>query len=115
MELGSQRHGVDHDRFFIIWVVVENDDLQQAARSVRADHKVSARTRNHSQGMADYVLDVFAADAVLTGAVRDLHIDKVALSSGRVKVALSSTVAIEFQTGAHVPAQWDDRTGRGSG
>jgi len=29
MELGSQRHGVDHDRLFL-WIVVENDNLEQA-------------------------------------------------------------------------------------
>ena len=30
MELRAQRHGVDHDRLFV-WVVVEDDDLEQSA------------------------------------------------------------------------------------
>jgi len=53
--------------------------------------------------MADYVLDIFVADAVLAGAVRDLQIDKVALSSGRVKVALSSSPAIKTPAGLERP------------
>jgi hypothetical protein len=53
--------------------------------------------------MADYVLDIVVADAVLAGAVRDLHIDKLALSSGRVKVALSSSPAIKTPPGFNAP------------
>ena len=69
MELGSQRRWVDHDRLFI-WVVIEDDDLQQAPRSVCADHKISARSRDHSQGIANCVLHVFVPDTVLACAVR---------------------------------------------
>ena len=39
-------------------------------------------------------MHVFAEDAVLASAVGDLHHDKVALSSPRVKVALSTGVSI---------------------
>jgi hypothetical protein len=41
MELGSQRHCVDHHRRFI-WVIVEDHDFEQAAGPVRADHEVPA-------------------------------------------------------------------------
>ena len=88
MELWAQWHGVNHDRLFI-WVIVEDDDLKQATCAVSADHEVSVDARDNSQGMAKCVLHVFVAYAVLARAVRDLHHDKVALSSPRVKVYLS--------------------------
>ncbi len=88
MELWAQRHGVNHDRLFI-WVIVEDDDLKQSTCAVSADHEVSVDARDDSQGMAKCVLHVFVAYAVLARAVRDLHLDKVALSSARVKFHLS--------------------------
>ena len=88
MELRAQRHGVNNDRLFIR-VIVENDDLKQATCAVSADHEVSVDARDNSQGMAKCVLHVFVANAVLARTVRDLHIDKVALSSAYVKVYLS--------------------------
>jgi hypothetical protein len=44
--------------------------------------------------MSDGVLHVFVVDAVLTRAVGDLHLDKVALSVACVKAALSTAVSI---------------------
>lgn len=36
MELGSKRHGVDHD-WFLIWVVIEDDDLYVQPASLGVD------------------------------------------------------------------------------
>ncbi len=91
MELGSQRHRMDHDRLFVR-VVVEHDDLQQLAGAIRADDEISSFAWYHLQGIAQSVVDVFLADAVLPRAVRDLHADKVALSRRIVKPILSSDV-----------------------
>jgi hypothetical protein len=89
MELRAQRHCVDNDRFFV-WVIVEDDNLEQSARSVSANDEVSVDARDNAQGMAKCVLHVFVANAVLSRAVRDLHLDKVALSGVRVKLCLSA-------------------------
>ena len=88
MKRGSQGHGVDHNRL-LVWVVVEDHDLQQAAGPVRADDEIPPVSRDDSWGMSDGVLNVFVAGAVLVRAVGDLHLDKVALSNRCVKVALS--------------------------
>lgn len=50
----------------------------------------SAFAGDHPQRIADGMLDVFVADAVLSRAVRDLHSDKVALSRRLVKATLSN-------------------------
>jgi hypothetical protein len=63
------------------WVVVEDYHLQQATGPVRADDEIPAVARDDANGMSDGVLHVFVADAVLSCAVRDLHLDKVALSA----------------------------------
>ena len=83
---------MDHDRL-LVRVVVENHHHQQATGPVCSDDEISAVAWDDSCGMADGVQHVFVADAVLSGAVRDLHLDKVALSSSPVKVALSTAVA----------------------
>jgi hypothetical protein len=83
---------VDHDRL-LIWVVIEDHHLQQATGPVRADEKIPAFAGNHSYGMTNSVKHVFVADAVLSCAVRDFRLDKVALSAPFVKAALSRAVA----------------------
>jgi hypothetical protein len=93
MKFGAQWHCVDHDRLFVR-VVVEDHHLQQAAGPVCADDEISALTGDDPCGMANGVQHVFVADAVLSCAVRDLHLDKVALSAALVKVALSTAVAV---------------------
>lgn len=80
MECGTQWHCMDHDWLFI-WIVVENHHLQQAAGHVRTDHKIPTVAVDDSYGMADGVQHVSVADAVLSCAFRDLHLDKVALSA----------------------------------
>lgn len=57
----------------LIRVVVEDDDLQQPARTIRSDDEISSFTWNHPQWIADGMLDVLIADAVLSRAVGDLH------------------------------------------
>ena len=47
MELGSKRHRVDED-WFLIWVVIEDDDLKQCAGTNRTDHKIPTVARYHS-------------------------------------------------------------------
>jgi hypothetical protein len=47
MELGSKRHRVDHD-WFLIWVVIEDDDLQQSAGTICTDHQIPTLARYHS-------------------------------------------------------------------
>jgi hypothetical protein len=84
---------VNHDRL-IVWVVVEDHHLQQAAGRVCPDDEIPALAGDDSYGIANGVQHVFVADAVLACAVRDLHLDKVALSAESVKVALSTTVSI---------------------
>jgi hypothetical protein len=84
---------VDHDRF-LVRVVVEDHHLEQATGPVCADDEISALAGDDSCGMANGVQHVFVADAVLSCAVRDVHLDKVALSALVVKVALSKAVAI---------------------
>jgi len=66
----------------LVWVVVEDHHLQQTAGPVRADDEVPPVSRDDSYGMSDGVPNVFVADAVLSRAVRDLHLDKVASSKG---------------------------------
>jgi hypothetical protein len=84
---------VDHDRLFVR-VVVEDHHLQQATGPVCSDDEISAVAWDDSCGMANGVQHVFIADAVLSSAVRDLHLDKVALSASSVKVTLSTAVAM---------------------
>ena len=83
---------MDHDRL-LIWVVIEDHHLQQATGPVRADEKIPAFAGNHSYGMTNSVKHVFVADAVLSCAVRDFRLDKVALSAPFVKASLSRAVA----------------------
>lgn len=80
MELRSKRHRMDHD-WFLIWVVIEDDDLQQSAGTIRSDHQIPTLARYHSQRTPERVFDVLIANAVLARAVRDLHLDKVTLST----------------------------------
>lgn len=80
IELGSQRHGVDRDRLAVL-VVINDDDLQQPAGAIGTDDEVSAGTGDQSNGKADGMQDVFVEDAVLSRTVRDVHLDKVALSA----------------------------------
>jgi hypothetical protein len=47
MKRGSQGHGVDHNRL-LVWVVVEDHDLQQAAGPVRADDEIPLVSRDDS-------------------------------------------------------------------
>jgi hypothetical protein len=70
---------VNHDGLFV-WFVVEDHHLQQAAGRVCADYEIPALAGEDSYGIANGVQHVFVADAVLVCAVRDLHLDKVALS-----------------------------------
>jgi hypothetical protein len=84
---------MDHDRL-LVRLVVKDHHLQQTTGPVRADDEISAVTWNDSGGMANSVEHVFVADAVLSCAIRNLHLDKVALSRPSVKVALSTAVAI---------------------
>jgi hypothetical protein len=93
MELGTQGHGVDHDRL-LVRVIVEDHDLQEPAGAVRADDEIPPVAGDDSYGVSDGVLHVFVADAVLASAVGDLHHDKVALSGPRVKVTLSTGVSV---------------------
>ena len=74
----------------LVGIIVENDNLQQPASSICANDEISSFAWSDPQRIADYMLDVFVADAVPSRAVRDLHSDKVALSMRVVKVALST-------------------------
>jgi hypothetical protein len=102
MKFGAQGHCVDHDRL-LVRVVVEDHHLQQATGPVCADDEISAVAWDDSCGMVNGVQHVFVADAVLAGAVRDLHLDKVALSASPVKVALSTVIAITVGLRTHDP------------
>ncbi len=75
---------MNRDRL-LVRVIVENNDLQEPASSIRTDDEISAFAGDHPQRIADGMLDVFVADAVRSRAVRDLHQDKVALSRRLVK------------------------------
>ena len=88
MELGAERHSVDHDRV-VVGVVIEHDDLEDPARLVGSDDEVSAAAGHDAHGVADCVPDVFVSNSMLPRAVRDLHSDKATLSEYAVKVALS--------------------------
>jgi hypothetical protein len=93
MEFGSQGHGVDHNRLFLR-VVVEDHNLHEPARPVRADDEIPPVARNDSYGMSDGVLHVFVVDAVLARAIGDVHLDKVALSGRCVKTTLATAASI---------------------
>jgi hypothetical protein len=80
MELGSQGHRVDHDGLFVR-VIVQNHDLKQPTAAVRTDDQVPPLARDYAEGVADSVIDVFIPDAVLSRAVRNPHVDRVALST----------------------------------
>jgi hypothetical protein len=95
MEVGSQGHGVDHNRL-LLRVVVEDHNLQEPAGSVRTDDEIPAVAWDDSYGMSDGVLHVFVEDAVLASAAGDLHHDKVVLSDRRVKVTLSTGVSVSL-------------------
>ena len=88
MELGPKRHCMDDDRIFVR-IVIEDDNLEQSTRSIRADDEIPAFAGNHPKRILDGVVDVFISDPVLARAVRDLHLDKVTLSPWLVKVTLS--------------------------
>lgn len=79
MKFWAQRHRVYHDWLFI-GVVVQDDDLEQTTGPIRGDHEIPPLTRDDAYGIANRMLDVFVADTVPSGAGRDLHLDKVALS-----------------------------------
>ena len=96
MKFGAQWHCMNDDRL-VVRVVVKDHYLQQTTGSVRADDEISAVARDDSRGMANSVQHVFIADPVLACAIRDLHLDKVALSALAVKVALSTAVAINVR------------------
>lgn len=70
---------MDHNRL-LLRVVVQDDHLEQSAGTVRTDDKVPPFTGDHSKGMANGMVNVLVADAVPAGAIRDLHLDKGALS-----------------------------------
>ena len=75
VELGSERHGVDRQ-----WlVVVDNDNLEEPARPVRADVKITVALADHPDGIADRVRDVLVGNTVLAGIVRDVHRKQVTL------------------------------------
>ncbi len=80
---------MNHNRL-LVRVIVENNDLQQPPSSIRTNDEISPFAGDHPQRIADGMLDVFVADAVLSRAVRDLHPDKVALSRRLVKATLSN-------------------------
>lgn len=107
MELGTQGHGVDHDGL-LLGVIVEDHDLEEPAGAVRANDEIPSVAWDDSYRMADCVLHVFIADAVLASATGDLHHDKVALSGPRVKVTLSAGVLVALVDG-HVMS-WAART-----
>jgi len=100
---------VDHDRLFVR-VVVEDDHLQQATGPVCSDDEIPAVAWDDSCRMVNGVQHVFIADAVLSGAVRDLHLDKVALSASPVKVALSTVVAITVPPRTRASRRWRSAT-----
>lgn len=87
---------MDHDRLFVGFIV-EDHDLQEAARAVRSDDEIPTVTRDYSYGMANGVQHVSVADTVPSGAVRDLNLDKVPLSARPVKLALSEAVSISVR------------------
>jgi hypothetical protein len=93
MELGTQDHGVDHDRL-LLWVIVEDHNLEEPTRAVRANDEIPPVAGDDSYGVSDGVPHVFVEDAVLASAVGDLHHDKVALSGPRVKVTLSTAGSV---------------------
>jgi hypothetical protein len=74
---------VDHDG---VVIGIEDDDLKQTPVSVGADDEHSVDSGNGSQGFARGMEDVFVGDPVLTGAVGDLHRDKLPCQHGVVKV-----------------------------
>ena len=80
MELGAKLHRMNDDGLFVR-IVVEDDHLEQPTRAIRADDEVAALASDHPKGIADRVVDVLIADPVLARAIRDLHLDKVALST----------------------------------
>jgi hypothetical protein len=74
MELGSYRHGVDHNRL-LVWIVIEDHDLQESPGRVRTDEEIPSFAWYHPDGMAEGVVDVLVRDAVFSGAVCDLHVE----------------------------------------
>lgn len=70
VRLGAQRHGVNRHRQAI---VIEDDDLQQAAGPVGTDVEVTATLTHYADGVADRMLDVLVGNTVLAGVVRDLR------------------------------------------
>jgi hypothetical protein len=89
VELGTQGHGVDHDRL-VLRVIVEDHDLEEPSGAVCANDEIPPLAWDDSYGVSDGVLHVFVEDAVLASAVGNLHHDKVALSDLRVKATLST-------------------------
>lgn len=85
VELRAEKHGVDRYR---LTVIVENDDLKQATGSVCADVEVAVALPNHTDGVADCVVDVLICDTVPAGIVRDLHISKLPCLADGMQVTL---------------------------
>ena len=61
------------DRRFFVWVVVQDDDLQQATCPIGANDESTSVTADQPDRVANGVVHVFVGDAVLASAVRDLH------------------------------------------
>ncbi len=72
MKLRAQRHSVDHDRL-LLWVVIEDHDLEQSAGSICSNDKISSLAVDNTQRVADDVSDVLVEDAVPSRTVRNLH------------------------------------------
>lgn len=79
---------MDDDGLFV-GLVVNDHDLQQSTRAIPADDEVSAVAPDHTERVANRMVDVLVADAVLARTVRDLHLDKLSLSPAVVKTTLS--------------------------
>lgn len=58
MELGSKRHRLDHNGSSS-GVVIEDDNLQQSAGTIRTDHQIPTLARYHSSRTKDRVQVVY--------------------------------------------------------
>ncbi len=72
VELWPDRHCVDDHRL-LMRVVIEDDDLEQAAGPIRADDEIPVLAGQHADGVAYRVVDVLVVNAMLSRAFRDLH------------------------------------------
>lgn len=83
-ELRAEGVGVDSDR---VAVGVEHDDLEQLAAVVGTDKQDTVVVKEHGhEGVACGVVDVLVGDAVLAGALGDLHNVKLPCRSAVVKL-----------------------------